>query len=151
MKSYSGINSQKRVTHSTIKVLHQPTSSECVTTFPCSLPRACPNDNEGKLQKFAMLPIKQFNRKSPVVKLMPSPAQLAFNLNPIPTDQTSSERASSPSQFRSERGEGLQISVKKNPLYPGGRGSRKSWIFGTFISLLPEEWGRAELGKNMLI
>ena len=48
------LNSQKRVTHSTIKVLHQPTSSECVTTFPCSLPRACPNDNEGKLQKFAM-------------------------------------------------------------------------------------------------
>ena len=36
------------------KVLHQPSSSECVTTFPCSLPRACPNDNEGKLQKFAM-------------------------------------------------------------------------------------------------
>ena len=32
------LNSQKRVTHSTIKVLHQPTSSECVTTFPCSLP-----------------------------------------------------------------------------------------------------------------
>ena len=25
-------------------------SSECVTTFPCSLPTACPNDNEGKLQ-----------------------------------------------------------------------------------------------------
>ena len=48
------LDSQKRVTHSTIKVLHQPTSSECVTTFPCSLPRACPNDNEGKLQKFAM-------------------------------------------------------------------------------------------------
>ena len=48
-------NSQKRVTHSTIKVLHQPTSSECVTTFSCSLPRACPNYNEGKLQKFAML------------------------------------------------------------------------------------------------
>ena len=46
-------NSQKRVTHSTIKVLHQPTSSECVTTFPCSLPTACPN-NKGKLQKFAM-------------------------------------------------------------------------------------------------
>ena len=39
---------QKRVTHSTIKVLHQPTSSECVTTFPCSLPRVCPNDNECK-------------------------------------------------------------------------------------------------------
>ena len=49
------LKSQKRVTHSTIKVLHHPTSSECVTTFPCSLPRACPNDNEGKLQKFAML------------------------------------------------------------------------------------------------
>ena len=48
------VNSQKRVTHSTIKVLHQPTSSECVTTFPCSLPRARPNDKEGKLQKFAM-------------------------------------------------------------------------------------------------
>ena len=48
------LNSQQRVTHSTIKVLHQPTSSECVTTFPCSLPRACPNDIEGKLQKFAM-------------------------------------------------------------------------------------------------
>ena len=48
------LNNQKRVTHSTIKVLHQPTSSECVTTFPCSLPRACPNDIEGKLQKFAM-------------------------------------------------------------------------------------------------
>ena len=44
------LKSQKRVTHSTIKVLHQPTSSECVTTFPCSLPRACPNDNKGKLQ-----------------------------------------------------------------------------------------------------
>ena len=55
VKSYSWINSQKRVTHSTIKVLHQPTSSECVTTFPCSLPRACPNDNEGKLQQFAMV------------------------------------------------------------------------------------------------
>ena len=49
------LNSQKKVTYSTIKVLHQPTSSECVTTFPCSLPRACPNDNECKLQKFAML------------------------------------------------------------------------------------------------
>ena len=48
------LNSQKRVTHSTIKVLHQPTSSECVSTFPCSLPRAYPNDNKGKLQKFAM-------------------------------------------------------------------------------------------------
>ena len=48
------LNSQKRVTHSTIKVLHQPTSSECVTPFPCSLPRARPNDNVGKLQKFAM-------------------------------------------------------------------------------------------------
>ena len=48
------LNSQKRFTHSTIKVLPQPTSSECVTTFPCSLPRACPNDIEGKLQKFAM-------------------------------------------------------------------------------------------------
>ena len=48
-------NSQKRVTHSTIKVLHQPTSSECVNTFHCSLPRACPNDNEGMLQKFAMI------------------------------------------------------------------------------------------------
>ena len=47
-------NSQKKVTHSTIKVLHQPTSSECVTTFPCSLPRAWPNNNEGKLLKFAM-------------------------------------------------------------------------------------------------
>ena len=46
----NALNSQKRVTHSTIKVLHQPTSSECVTTFPCSLPRACPNDIEGKLQ-----------------------------------------------------------------------------------------------------
>ena len=46
--------SQKRVTHSTFKVLQQPTSSECVTTFPCSLPQACPNDTEGKLQKFAM-------------------------------------------------------------------------------------------------
>ena len=44
------LNSQKRVTHSTIRVLHQPTSSECVTNFPCSLPRACPNDNECKLQ-----------------------------------------------------------------------------------------------------
>ena len=50
-----GLNSQKRFTHSTIKVLHQPTSSECVTTFPRSLPRACPNDNEGKLQKGAMI------------------------------------------------------------------------------------------------
>ena len=49
------LNSQKRVTHSTIKVLHQPTSPECVNTFPCSLPRACPNDNEGKLQKFEMI------------------------------------------------------------------------------------------------
>ena len=48
-------NSQNRVTHSTIKVLHQPTSSECVTIFPCSLPRACPNENEGKLQQFAMV------------------------------------------------------------------------------------------------
>ena len=47
--------SQKRVTHSTIKVLHQPTSSDCVTTFPCRLPRACPNDNKGKLQKLAMV------------------------------------------------------------------------------------------------
>ena len=48
------LNRQKRVTHSKIKALHQPTSSECVTTFPCSLPRPCPNINEGKLQKFAM-------------------------------------------------------------------------------------------------
>ena len=44
------LNSPKRVTHSTIKVFHQPTFSECVSTFPCSLPRACPNENEGKLQ-----------------------------------------------------------------------------------------------------
>ena len=51
--------SQKRVTHSTIKVLHQPTSSECVTTFPCSLPSACPNDNKGKLQKFAMVSLSK--------------------------------------------------------------------------------------------
>ena len=50
------LNSQKRVTHCTIKALHQP-SSECVTTFPCSLPRACPNENKGKLQKFAMIRI----------------------------------------------------------------------------------------------
>ena len=43
--------SQKRVTHSTIKVLHHSTSSECVTTFPCSLSRACPNEHkEIKLQ-----------------------------------------------------------------------------------------------------
>ena len=42
------LNIPKRVTHSTIKVLHQQTSSECVITFPCSLPRACPNDNKGK-------------------------------------------------------------------------------------------------------
>ena len=35
------LNSQKkRGTHSTIKVLHQPTSSECVTTFPYRLLRA---------------------------------------------------------------------------------------------------------------
>ena len=59
------LNSQKRVTHSTIKVLHQPTSSECVTTFPCSLPRACPNDNEGKLQKFAMLLVVQKDLSHP--------------------------------------------------------------------------------------
>ena len=49
------LNSRKKFTHSTIKVPHQPTSSECVTTFPCSLPRACQNDMEGKLQKFAMV------------------------------------------------------------------------------------------------
>ena len=49
------LNNQKRVTHSTIKVLHQPTSSECITTFPCSLPRGCPNEKKGKLQKFAMM------------------------------------------------------------------------------------------------
>ena len=50
------LNSQKkRVKHSTIKVLQQPTSSECVTTFPCSLPRACLNDNKVKLQKFVMV------------------------------------------------------------------------------------------------
>ena len=55
----NAINSQKRVTHSTIKALHQPTSSECVTTFPCSLPRACPNGIKGKLQKFAMVWVGQ--------------------------------------------------------------------------------------------
>ena len=54
------LNSQKRVTHSTIKVLHQPTSLECVTTFPCSLPRAYLNDIEGKLQKFAMAPLGRY-------------------------------------------------------------------------------------------
>ena len=48
------LNSRKKVTHSTIKVLHQPTSPECVITFPCSLPRACPNDIGGKPQKCAM-------------------------------------------------------------------------------------------------
>ena len=49
------LNSQKkRGTHSTIKVLHQPTSSECVTTFPYRLLRACPNDHKCKLQKYAM-------------------------------------------------------------------------------------------------
>ena len=42
------------VTQSTIKIIHHSSFSECVTTFPCSLPRTCPNDNEGKLQKFAM-------------------------------------------------------------------------------------------------
>ena len=51
------LNSQKRVTHSTIKVLHQQTFSECATTFPCSLPRACPNDNKCKLKKFATIRI----------------------------------------------------------------------------------------------
>ena len=55
LQTYIGLNSQKRVTHSTIQVHHQPTSSECETTFPCSLPRACPNVNEGKLQSFAMV------------------------------------------------------------------------------------------------
>ena len=41
---------KKRVTQSTIEKLHQPSSSNCVTTFPCSLPITCPNDDEGKLQ-----------------------------------------------------------------------------------------------------
>ena len=47
-------HSQKMLTHSTIKVLLQPTFSECVSTFPCSLPRACQNENQGKLHQFAM-------------------------------------------------------------------------------------------------
>ena len=37
MKSDVGFNSQKNVTHSTIKVLHHSTSQKCVTAFPCSL------------------------------------------------------------------------------------------------------------------
>ena len=44
------LNRQKRVTHSTFKVLHQPTSSECVTTFSCSLSRAGSNKLESKLE-----------------------------------------------------------------------------------------------------
>ena len=43
------LNSQKGVTHSTIKVLHHPNSSEYVTTFPCSLSRACPKKHDDKL------------------------------------------------------------------------------------------------------
>ena len=35
---YSVQHSQKMLIHSTIKVFHQPTFSECVSTFPCSLP-----------------------------------------------------------------------------------------------------------------
>ena len=31
------------VTHSTMRILHHTTSSECVTTFPCSLLRLMPN------------------------------------------------------------------------------------------------------------
>ena len=33
VKSYIEVNRQKRLTHSTIKVFHQPTFSECVSTF----------------------------------------------------------------------------------------------------------------------
>ena len=47
VKSDVGSNSQKRVIHSTIKVLHHST---CVPTFLCSLSRACPNEQEDKLQ-----------------------------------------------------------------------------------------------------
>ena len=73
-------------------------------------------------------------------------------LIPIPPEQTSSERASSPSQFRSERGEGHQISVfpkfKKKVTLSWGSGSRKSWtyssILGTFLLLLPKEWGSSQ-------
>ena len=77
------LNSQKRVTHSTIKVLHQPTSSECVTTFPCSLPSACPNDNEGKLQKVAMVLIADFlvthdREGCPNFELAPPPSTVSI-------------------------------------------------------------------------
>ena len=33
----------KRVTHSTMRILHHTTSSECVNPFPCSLLRLMPN------------------------------------------------------------------------------------------------------------
>ena len=54
--------SKKRVTHSTIKVLHHSTSSECVTTFPCSLSRAYPNEHKvpsEKLVRSAKKPVDQ--------------------------------------------------------------------------------------------
>ena len=51
-------------------------------------------------------------------------------LIPIPPDQTSSERASSPSQFRSEREEGHQISVfpklKKKVHFIQGEGGQEN-------------------------
>ena len=43
------LNSQKSVTHSTIKVFHHPTSSEWVTTFFYSLSRVFPNEHKDNI------------------------------------------------------------------------------------------------------
>ena len=44
----------KVITHSTIKVFHHPTSSECVTAFPFSIYTACPNEHKDALLQFPM-------------------------------------------------------------------------------------------------
>ena len=51
----------KMDTHSTMKVLHHTTSSECVSTFPCSLLRLMPEFyNFSKLQYIAMVLLVQY-------------------------------------------------------------------------------------------
>ena len=54
--SIGGLCNQKMVTHSTIRILHHSNPWECVTTFPCSLPRLHTR-NLCKLQVFEMVGI----------------------------------------------------------------------------------------------
>ena len=54
MKSDLESSNHKRVTQSTIKIIQEPSFSECVNTLSCSLPGLDPNDNDNRLKLIAM-------------------------------------------------------------------------------------------------